>query len=269
MALEYTTWNPDDKNVSITLSNGNLTATATNTAWKSVRSILGVSSGKWYWEITLDVAANVDTVVGVGNSSAGLNSYAGADADGYGYYGNDGQKYNSGSGAAYGSTFTVGDIISVALDMDNGKIWWGKNGTWQASGDPGAGTNEAYSGISGTLYAMHSPHGNTNECTANFGASSFSYSVPTGFNSGLYISTFSGQFTGTVEEQGSPAQRSLYLYRRDTGAYVDTTTSSGDGSYTLSTTHSGTHFIVCLDDAAGDDFNDLIIGNVIPTTVSG
>ncbi len=76
-------------------------------------------------------------------------------------------------------------------------------------------------------------------------------------------------FSGFVFEQGSPVSRTLYLYTRSDGAFVDTTTSSGDGSYSFTTTNSGAHFVVCLDDAAGDDFNDLIVGNVFPTTVSG
>jgi hypothetical protein len=28
----------------------------------------------------------------------------------------------------------------MALDMDNSKVYWGKNGTWQNSGNPAAGT---------------------------------------------------------------------------------------------------------------------------------
>jgi hypothetical protein len=48
---------------------------------------------------------------------------------------------------------------------------------------------------------------------------------------------------------------------------MDTTTSSGNGYYYLETTYSGSHYIVCLDDFAGEDYNDLIIGDVCPTEV--
>ena len=75
-------------------------------------------------------------------------------------------------------------------------------------------------------------------------------------------------FSGYVYEQGSPIQRTLYLHNRSDGNLEDTTTSSGNGYYYLETTYSGAHYIVCLDDPAGEDYNDLIIGNVIPTTVS-
>lgn len=51
VAVTYATRNPSDKNANIALSSGNLIATASNTAWKSVRATLGKSSGKWYREV--------------------------------------------------------------------------------------------------------------------------------------------------------------------------------------------------------------------------
>jgi len=78
-------------------------------------------------------------------------------------------------------------------------------------------------------------------------------------------------FDGTVTELGYPAPgRIVRAYRKDTGYLVDETTSaSGTGYFYLETTYSGTHDIVCLDDAAGFSYNDLIYGDVIPTTISG
>ena len=190
MSIIYTTWNPDDKHADITLSNSNLTATSTYNNWHGIRSIEGKSSGKWYWETTIDVDSAFHYIrVGVGTVDASLSLQIGNDAYAYGYSAENGEKYNNNVSPAYGATYTTGDIIGVALDMDNGKLWWSKNGVWQASGNPGAGTNEAYSGLSGTFFAMFSPQITTDQGTANFGASSFSYTVPTGFNSGLYSGT--------------------------------------------------------------------------------
>jgi len=78
-------------------------------------------------------------------------------------------------------------------------------------------------------------------------------------------------FDGNVTEQGLPAGgRIVRAYRKDTGYMVDETTSaSGTGYFYLETTYSGTHDIVCLDDMAGYNYNDLIFGDVIPTTLSG
>ena len=67
----------------------------------------------------------------------------------YQYQAWNGQKRGNGASAAsYGSSWgSVGDVIGMAFDADNGKIWWAKNGTWQASGDPAGNSNEAFSGI--------------------------------------------------------------------------------------------------------------------------
>ena len=147
------TWNPADKGALLTLSNGNLTVEAnTYNAYDSVRATISRSGNKWYWEILVDNRCLWITV-GVGNSSASLNDPVGTDANGWGYR-SDAKKWNNNFGPAYGNTYTTGDIIGVALDMVNGKIWFSKNNVWQAAGDPVAGTNEAYSGITGSIFPM-------------------------------------------------------------------------------------------------------------------
>ena len=184
--LTPTTWNPDDKAAGITLSNGNLTATRTGSGFKGVRSILGVTSGKWYWEIqTVKLGTYKRFELGVGDSGVPLNTNVYNDPNGYIYYGQYGYKCNNTSCAAYGAIYDNA-VIGVALDMDAGKIWWAKNGVWQASGDPAAGTNEAFSGIIGTFYAVFSSYETDSYGIANFGASAFSHAVPDGFNSGIY-----------------------------------------------------------------------------------
>lgn len=126
--------------------------------------------------------------IGVATSSASIADgwYLGDDQYGYSYRKDDGKKYNNNSAVSYGDTYSAGDIISVALDMDNGKVWMGKNGVWQDSGDPAAVTNEAFSGLSGTLFPAASIYWTETYLTANFGASSFSHTVPVGFNEGVY-----------------------------------------------------------------------------------
>jgi hypothetical protein len=90
------------------------------------------------------------------------------------------------AGTAYGASYTTGDVIGIALDMTNGKLWFAKNGTWQASGNPAAGTNACFTGITGTLRAALGAYSSTPTLTANFGASAFAYSPPSGFNAGLH-----------------------------------------------------------------------------------
>jgi len=76
-------------------------------------------------------------------------------------------------------------------------------------------------------------------------------------------------FSGTVLAQGVPAEREVLAYRRDTGELVGTTASvSGTGAFYLETTHSGDHYVVCLDDSAGDVYNALVYDYIVPVTIS-
>ena len=40
------------------------------------------------------------------------------------WMGNQGNKYNGSNGGSYGSQIDIGNIGMVAVDMDNGKIWF-------------------------------------------------------------------------------------------------------------------------------------------------
>ena len=56
-------------------------------------------------------------------------------------YSANGNIYNNGTIVVIGTTFTNNDIISVALDTDNGKVYFAKNGTYINSQNPVTGTN--------------------------------------------------------------------------------------------------------------------------------
>jgi hypothetical protein len=182
----YATLNPLDLGANITLSNGNLEATKTTTGWTSNRATLGVSSGKWYFEVTATGSFSGTTtfaMVGVANSAMALSNYIGVDANGWSYN-FDGLKLNNGS-SSYGSTYTGGDVIGVAIDLDAGKIWFRKNGTWQNSGDPAAGTNAAFTNVSGTVFpaiALGGQGASVNgKWNINTGQQAFAYTAPSGF----------------------------------------------------------------------------------------
>lgn len=186
VVLNYATWNPADTSADISLSGGNLVATKTTVnVWRSSRATVGKASGKWYWEINITNVVQY-AMVGIANSSALTSNYFGSDSNGWSYFGSGGRFYLNATNIAYGNSFTTGDVIGVALDMNAGKIWFSKNNTWQASGDPVAGTNPATTGLSGTLYPGIGLYANTESITANFGASAFTYTPPSGFASGVY-----------------------------------------------------------------------------------
>jgi hypothetical protein len=79
-------------------------------------------------------------------------------------------------------------VLMIAIDLDDHKLWYGKNGSWLDGGDPAAGTGAQYADIHAeTLYpALSIRAANSSSFHANFGESAFDYSVPSGFNSGWY-----------------------------------------------------------------------------------
>jgi len=181
----YATLNP--LNAAHTYSNGNLdvtTSTSSYAALPAATSSIGVTSGKWYVEYSPTSLA-AGCILGV-TSTPSAFAYPGGDASSYGYYSVNGNKYNNASGSSYGNSFTTGDVIGIALDLDNGKIWFSKNGTWQASGNPASGTNAAYTGLSGTYFiavAKDTTGSTTTAGTFNFGQRPFAYTAPSGFKS--------------------------------------------------------------------------------------
>ena len=168
----YATWNPSDKHTTVTLSNGDLTETTS--ADGLVRSTVGVSSGKWYWECTPQSAALC--LIGVANSTAALSGACGTNVNGWAYYGGSGGlKFNNGNQGAFGIAYGSGDVVGIALDMGAGTIAFYVNNASQGT---------AFTGLTGTLYAA-SGNG-TSSVLANFGATTLVYTPPSGFNAGLY-----------------------------------------------------------------------------------
>jgi|9_EtaG_2_1085328.scaffolds.fasta_scaffold05373_3 hypothetical protein len=123
----------------------------------------GVSSGKWYWEMYM--ASTGDAIIGVTtNPSLDYRNYAGATSTSFVYLNYDGKKNTGASPASYGATFTNGDIVGVALDMDAGTITFYKNNASQG---------QAFSSITGTASPIVSDAGNTlTSVIANFGQDS-------------------------------------------------------------------------------------------------
>ena len=194
-----------------------------------VRSNFNKASGKWYWEIAIDSGTTL--FVGVATSSAFLDDFAGGDQHAF-TYGSDGKRYNDGTPVDYGDTYAAGDVIGIALDLDNLKVFFSKNGVWQDSSDPAEGTDEAYNPPDrGPWYAIWSGF-DTSAVTANFGASAFTYDSPTGFTSFAR-----GSMTIVWDED-------------EKGADVSLTNSDKTGSTTLSYPTCGSSATVIAEGSA-------------------
>ena len=145
----FCTWNSGADNLDVTLSQGSCTvAHGTNLARRPVISTFGVSAGKWYWEwLAADSPSGGNIEVGIVNyaSPYSQGNYLGQtlqdDADYTTYLGN-GIINVSGTTSDSGTTYTGGDVIGVAVDIDNEKIYFYKDNTLVNDG----GTD--YSGMS-------------------------------------------------------------------------------------------------------------------------
>ncbi len=172
-----------DENANFTLSDANLTyeKTANDNVWGSVKTDRVLQSGKLYWEILL-TEQNLYTSVGVFGPGDLISYYPGQTFTSYGYTVYDGKVYNNGSNHTYGNVAIDGDILGVALDLDNGKIFYSLNGVWQASSDPVEGTNPAYSNVVGDKIPAVGAYSIGIKGTINSTFTSLVYKLPAGFS---------------------------------------------------------------------------------------
>tara|TARA_Y100001938_G_scaffold25879_1_gene34599 strand:+ start:29 stop:1378 length:1350 start_codon:yes stop_codon:yes gene_type:complete len=190
--------------------NGNTTCQGTSTSNNgNSYSTLGVDSGKWYCEVKVNGVYNsiYPTIGYISETNTNDSSYSqiGYTATGTGGYKPDGEKIINGSGSSYGDSFTAGDIIGVALDMDNGAIYFSKNGTFQDSGNPASGASKTGAAFTFT------PDGNFHF----FGASPYRSNSSLSFNFG------GGNFgTTAIASAGSNGNGSLFEYDVPTGYYA-------------------------------------------------
>ena len=135
----FVTMNPLSKS-GCTLSNGNLTVADSSSSGGQVYSTMGSDTGKWYYE------AHITAVGGPGGVILGINPLRRPtnNVQNRTGYRSSGDVYNDGGSVQQtGTSYTTGDIIGVAWDADNKKLWFAKNGSWVYSGDPANGGNQA------------------------------------------------------------------------------------------------------------------------------
>jgi len=143
----FATWNPlDNFYQSNTYSEANLQVQTQSTSFTYNSATIGVSTGKWYWEVEYDAKSGGtdQPMIGITSTQPTANDnelgnfpndFAWYTDNGTGYLSND-NTYSDESFNAY----TVGDVISIALDLDNNKLYFAKNGTYEKSGDPTSGS---------------------------------------------------------------------------------------------------------------------------------
>ena len=154
----YCTWNPLENS---SLANGNLDTAGTGNFRGTIQL---PSSGKYYWEVT----AASTSYIGIDTRGQGGTNYI--------HYNPNGQKQTASGTSSYGASFTTGDIIGVAVNMDDEQITWYKNNTSQGV------INFSVASLSNTdplhpqIYQDSSATSST-----NWGQMRFKYPIPSGY----------------------------------------------------------------------------------------
>ena len=117
--------------------------------WCTMMGTMGVTRGKWYWEyfktttgganIFFGIAASDDPYVPYNSAS---QYYIGNVATGssIGFQVNNNSIANGNSSNVF--ALLSGEVLRVALDMDNGALYFGRSSsTWANSGDPTSGAS--------------------------------------------------------------------------------------------------------------------------------
>jgi hypothetical protein len=195
--MTFATFNPSDKSSNVTLSNGNLTMSIGGSLpFSDARTTVSNSTGTAYFEASINGAAQhygVGVCLGTYNLSTNFNS-GGTGAcivDGTGTVYLNGSAV---SGVSVGSWTSSSQIVCVAVDFSNRLIWFRVNaGNWNGSGTANPATGTGGISLTGSLASgalfgvgsMNTGFTGGELLTANFGATSFSQSVPSGFVVGL------------------------------------------------------------------------------------
>jgi hypothetical protein len=143
-----------------TFSNGNTTYTnGSNANWRISGTTLAPSVGKYYCEvkITENGGGTQIGVMDMNNLPASLATDIGSGSWSWSYDSASGNARHDGGSTAWGNTFTTDDVMGIAMDLDNLKLYFAKNGTWQDSGDPtsgATGTGSAFDLDAGGAYAF-------------------------------------------------------------------------------------------------------------------
>ena len=212
----FATMNPlDNYYPASTFSQGNTTIATASSNRSYNTGTLGASSGKYYWEVKCisNVTVSGGCYIGIASTNPTSDGISAAQTLGYkqydySYNNETGDYYTNNTSTSYGDSYVNNDIIGVAMDLDNNKLYFSKNGTWQNSGDPTSGATGtgaiSIEDPSGTVNGVYTPglgdwwtsgftvsfnfgngyFGTTAVASAGTNASGigiFEYDVPTGY----------------------------------------------------------------------------------------
>ena len=168
----YAVLNPLDKSTTYqgTYANGNLEFTRAGSGYASAKASIGMTSGKWYCEVT-KTGTGTNTVIGVHDETS-IGQYLDAKAAGYGWR-SDGVKVNNNIQGSNIGGYDENDVMGLAFDADAKALYFYKNGSLAGS----------FTGITPSdathFFAFSAYDGKT--IKVNFGARPFAYTPPSNY----------------------------------------------------------------------------------------
>jgi hypothetical protein len=200
--------------------NGNLQFNGAGSNYAQRFGNFRVNSGKWYYEWTL-VNVGFPSLQCGWHSSSSYPTFAGGGGQAtggsaVGYFTGPTIYLSTFSGGFAATTFAgtawaATNVIMIAIDLDAGKFWGGRDGVWYQSGDPSNDLNPQDTWTP-SLSLVFAPwfigYGAATDCYANFGQRPFDHAAPTGFQALVTTNipagtvTTSGSFTGNTATDG-------------------------------------------------------------------
>lgn len=185
----YAVWNPLDSASAAASINGNLTWSNAAASHLGVRGTIAIpASGAFYMECVTGSTTNNSSAVsfGLGASTVSLTASLSGVANIYqlwaalgGFIYNGATVISSSLGA-----FSANDVMQIAVDVTNTKMWVGKNNVWYdnlggTTGSPSTGANPTFTTSMVGLFPITEAYANS--VAVNFGQRPFAYTAPSGF----------------------------------------------------------------------------------------
>ena len=233
----FATMNPNDNYwANSTFSEGNCKMVTAGSGYGYPRSTIGLSTGKWYFEAKASSLSGNLFVGIVSTAQTGTEQEVGYSANDYGYKFTSGAIRTAGSETSYGNSISTSDILGVGIDLDNNKLYFSKNGTWQNSADPVSGSNGfSITAPSSTVVGEYFPTGSdinsSNSSTVQFNFGNPSFTISSGNADGNGKGTFEyAPPTGYLAICTDNVSSELTLPIGKGGSYMNTVLYTGNGS---------------------------------------
>lgn len=173
----YAVLNPLKRySANLNFSKGNLTVSDNSASISTaISSFFLPTTGKYYFEVTTTIISGANGFIGVATETTANGNTA---FQSEGRYRSNGDITNlAGTLQTGGTSYTSGDVIGVAVDVDNGTVQFYKNNVAQ-------GATPSFTFTAGTKlvpYIATDNNAAVKTFEANFGQRSFAYTPPAGF----------------------------------------------------------------------------------------